>query len=59
MSKEYIDSINKIITEKTNVNQWRKSDAVVTWFQNIQNKDISSFIKLDFVDFYSSISKDL
>ena len=59
MSKEYIDSINKIITEKTNVNQWRKRDTVVTWFQNIQNKDISSFIKLDFVDFYSSISKDL
>ena len=59
MSKEYIDGINKIITEKTNVNQWRKRDTVVTWFQNIQNKDISSFIKLDFVDFYSSISKDL
>ena len=59
VSKEYIDSIKKSIREKTNVNQWRNTDAVVTWFQNIENKDISSFIKFDIVDFYPSISKDL
>ena len=59
VSKEYIDSINKIIREKTNVNQWRNTDAVITWFQNIENKEISSFIKFDIVDFYPSISKDL
>ena len=33
--------------------------AVITWFQNIENKDISSFIKFDIVDFYPSISKDI
>ena len=59
VSREYIDNINKIIIEKTNVNQWRNTDAVITWFQNIENKDISSFIKFDIVDFYPSISKDL
>ena len=59
VSKEYIDSINKIIREKANVNQWRNTDAVVTGFQNIENKEISSFIKFDIVDFYPSISKDL
>ena len=42
-----------------NVNQWRKTDAVVTWFQNIENKGISSFIKFDIVNFYPSISTDL
>ena len=57
-SKEYIDSINKIITEKTNVNQWRNTDAEVTWFQNIENKNISLFIKFDIVDFYPSISNN-
>ena len=57
--KEYLDSINKIIREKTNVNQWRNTDADVTWFQNIENTDISLFIKFDIVDFYPSISKDL
>ena len=29
------------------------------WFQNIENTDISLFIKFDIVDFYPSISKDL
>ena len=57
-SKEYIDSINKIIREKTNANQWRNTDAVVTWFQNIENKDISLFIKFGIVNFYPSISNN-
>ena len=60
MSKEYIDRINTTIRKKTtNVNQWRNTDAVVTWFQNIENKDICWFIKFDIVDFYPSISKDI
>ena len=59
VSKEHIDIINKTIIEKTDVNQWRNTDAVVTWFQNTENKDINSFIKFDIVDFYPSISKDL
>ena len=59
LSKEHIDNINKILREKTNVNQLRNTDAVVTWFKNIENKHISSFIKLDIIDFYPSISKDL
>ena len=59
MSKECIDRINTIIRKQTNVNQWRNTDAVVTWFQNIENKDISLFIKFDIVDFCPSISKNL
>ena len=58
VSKEHTDTINKIIREKTYVKQWRNTDAVVMWFQNIKNKDISLFIKFDIVDFYP-ISKDL
>ena len=59
MSKECIDRINTIIRKQTNVNRWRNTDAVVTWFQNIENKDISLFIKFDIVDFCPSISKNL
>ena len=60
VSKEYIDIIKQLLEKKTtNVNQWRNTDAVVTWFQNIENKDICSFIKFDIVDFYPSISKDI
>ena len=59
MSKECIDRINTIIRKQTNVNRWRNTDAVVTWFQNIENKDISLFLKFDIVDFCPSISKNL
>ena len=57
--KEYIDNINKTIRENTHVNQWKNTNAVVMQFQNIENKDISSFTKLDTFNFYPSISKDL
>ena len=59
VSKEYIDNINKTIRENTHVNQWKNTNAVVMQFQNIENKDISSFTKLDTFNFYPSISKDL
>ena len=45
MSKECIDRINTTIRKQTNKNQWRSTDAVVTWFQNIESKDISSLKK--------------
>ena len=59
VSKHYIDQINKSIREKLNVNQWRNTQAAITWFKNIKNKSSSSFIKFDIIDFYPSISKDL
>ena len=59
VSKHYIDQINKSIKEKLNVNQWRNTQAVITWFKNIKSESSSSFIKFDIVDFYSSISKTL
>ena len=58
-NKKYINRINETVREKTNVNQWTNTDAVVTWFQNTENSDISSFIIFDIVDIYPSISKDL
>ena len=59
VSKHYIDQINKSIRKKLNVNQWRNTQAVITWFENIKSKSSSSVIKFDIVDFYPSISKDL
>ena len=59
VSKHYIDHINKSIREKLNVNQWRNTQAVITWFKNIKRKSRSSFIKFEIVDFYPSISKEL
>ena len=59
VSKHYIDQINKSIREKLNVNQWRNTQAVITWLENIKSKSSSSFTKFNIVDFYPSISKDL
>ena len=59
VSKHYIDQKNKSVREKLNVNQWRNTQAVITWFKNIKNKSSSSFIKFDIADFHTSISKDL
>ena len=54
VSKEYIDSINKTSRGKTNANQCINTDAVVTRFQNIENKGIILLIKLDIVNFYTA-----
>ena len=59
VSKHYLDQINKSIRERLNVNQWKYTQAVMTWFKNIKTESSSSFIKFDIVDFYPSISKDL
>ena len=37
-------------------NQWRKTDSVIDWFTNINNKQQCAFIKFDIVSFYPSIT---
>ena len=49
-----------LTTGKTNwVNQWKNTKAVLAWFTGIQHKELHSFIALDVVEFYPSISIDL
>ena len=38
---------------------WQNTQAVITWLKSIENKRSSSFIKVDIVNFYSSITKEL
>ena len=59
VSIHYTDQINKSIREKLNVNKWRNTQVVMTLFKNIKSKSSSSFIKVDIVDFYRSILKEL
>ena len=44
--KHCIDQINKYIREIVNVNQWRKTQAVITQFKNIKSKSTKSFYKI-------------
>ena len=51
--------MNKNIRKTTDMNQWQNMQTVITWFKSIENKKSSSFIKLDIVSFYPSITKEL
>ena len=60
ISKQILDRINTKVIEAIDVNQWKNTSAVLSWFTNITNKSNYSFIAFDVVvDFYPSISIDL
>ena len=59
ISKIYLQEINEYILKQTNLNQWKSTSEVIDWFHNIENKSRSSFLILDIVDFFPSISEKL
>ena len=59
ISKVILDRINTDIRNKTLLNQWRNTEEVLKWFNNIENKHECKFFKLDIVEFYPSISESL
>ena len=40
------------------LNQWKNTQSVINWFNNIKNKQKHSFIKFDVKNFYPSISRN-
>jgi hypothetical protein len=52
VSKQLLDRINQKVIASIGVNQWKNTTSVLTWFNNIPNKDQYSFIAFDVVDFY-------
>ena len=58
-SKKILERMVKTTVFKTKVNLWRNTSAVLDWFNEIDNKQASSFICFDIVDFYPSISEKL
>lgn len=59
VSKIITEKINKIVVEKTGVQQWRNTKAVLNWFNSTQCKEQCSFIAFDIVNFYPSITCEL
>ena len=43
----------------SSVNQKRNTDSVITWFENIKNKNKYIYMQYDIEEFYPSISEDL
>ena len=54
-----LDNINSAIRKKSNLDQWRDTQSVINWFNDISVKKKCKFIKFDIVEFYNSMSKNL
>ena len=42
MSNQLVEKINSDIMEKLQFNQWRNTNAVLKWYNNITNKSLFS-----------------
>ena len=45
--------MNKNLVKSLKVDQWRNTDSVINWFNDIENKSQCFFILLDIVEFYT------
>jgi len=52
----HLDRINTRLANILQLNQWQNTKAILSWFNNIQHKDMYSFIAFDVVEFYPSLS---
>ena len=59
ISKKIIEQINQEILKKIDVNQWKNTNNVISWFNNIENKKDCTFIQFDIKDFYPSITEEI
>ena len=60
-AKAEVSKISKQLLDRINLelNEWKNTKAALFWFNNIQHKDMYSFIAFDVVEFYPSISIEL
>ena len=59
VSKQILQQLNTDLNSIIQQNQWRSSQSVLDWFNNIEEKASKSFMKFDIVSFYPSISMNL
>ena len=59
ISKSILDRINSQVRVATNLNQFKSTNEVLSWFEGLENKDRRKFIKLDICQFYPSITLEL
>ncbi len=59
LSKQILDRINKEIVKIKKINQWKNTNSVISWFNNIKEKQNTAFIAFDIEAFYPSITAEL
>ena len=59
VSELIIEKIYERLIPEFHFNQWKNIDSNLKWFIDISNNNDSSFIQLDFKEFYPSINEDI
>ena len=59
ISHQKLSKVVTILRQKTKLNHWKNVYSCIDWFKNVKNKNKASFIVLDIVNFYPSITLDL
>ena len=59
ISKRMLQNINTTLSEKIEVNEWKNTESIISWFKNIPNKHLYKFLMFDIKDFYPSIKEKL
>ena len=59
LSKQIIDPINNAIKAHLNLNQWKSTQQVLDWFNQIEEKSCKRFLQFDIREFYPSITEEL
>ena len=59
ISKLLLEKANKYLVDLLSLNQWKNSDMVKNWFSSIKNKSQCTFIQLNIMEFYPSITETI
>ena len=59
VSKILLERINKDLLAATGVSQWKNTNAVIKWFEDIRVKRHCTFLQFDIESFYPSITLEL
>ena len=59
IAKKILEKINTTVRNKSGLQQWKNTAAVVSWYKQIPRKNSHRFIQFDVVNFYPSITKNL
>ena len=59
IAKRLLENVNNVIRKKTELNQWRSTSDVTTWFNRLKRKETLTFIQFDVVNFYPTIHETL
>ena len=59
ISKKILDNINSQIITKLNLRLLKNTEETIAWFKSIENKNRKSFIQLDIVNYYPSVTEKI